>query len=378
MALSEHDASEHDAHRRRGGRLIVGGAVVAVAFGVVGGFIGSSLTTSKSGSTSARVLRSTSCSVTTVANDDLPSIVTISVQGPTGGGGTGSGEVIRSGGYVLTNNHVVADAATGGSISVRLNDGTKVPATLVGRDPLTDVAVIKLDGGPKLRAIPIGNSTAVVIGQPVIVLGAPLGLSSTVTSGIISALDRTVAVPGAGTTTPSALLIDAMQTDAAINPGNSGGALVDCAGKFIGMPSAGASIPSSSGESSGGSIGLGFAIPANLAIKEAKELISTGHVTRAYLGLQAEPLLAQTSPTTVGAPGLLVTGVDRGSPAHSAGLRTGDVLTTITGKKAEDTEQLVAAVLEHRPGDVLTLGYDRNGSAHTAKVKLATEPATLP
>lgn len=360
---------------------MVGGVAVAVVAGVTGGLIGAAVSTSSPSSSSAaspEARRVSSCSVTQIAEADLPSVVTISVQSATGtAGGIGSGEIIRPDGYILTNNHVVAVAAAGGSISVRLSNGKDLRAAIVGRDPLTDVAVVKASGASNLRPIPIGKSTKVVIGQPVAVLGAPLGLYSTVTSGIISAVDRTIEVPGEATR--PAILINALQTDASINPGNSGGALVDCDAKFIGMPSAGATVPSTSGESNGGSIGLGFAIPSSVAIKEADQLISTGHVTRTYLGLQAEPLSANATTTTTGkSEGLLVTGIDTAGPAAAAGLRVGDVVTKIDGQQAERTDQLVAAVLEKDPGNVLRLGYERDGTTHTVEVTLGTRPTTGP
>ena len=230
-------------------------AIVAVIGGLVGGFVGYYLHTS-SGTASAATgasANSRSCSIPSIADEDLPSVVTISAK-KGAKGGTGSGSIIRSDGYILTNNHVVALAADGGSVSVLFSDGKTAPATITGRDPLTDVAVIKVDNQSNLRVMTLGQSSNVVVGQTVVALGAPLGLSSTVTSGIVSALDRTVAVPGEGVET--ALLIDALQTDASINPGNSGGALVNCSGQLIGMPSAGAGVPSSSGEVSGGSVGL--------------------------------------------------------------------------------------------------------------------------
>ena len=269
----------------------------AVAGGMVGGVIANAIdsASSSTGSTpgsvtgtaqSASSRSPSSCQVTSVAEKALPSVVTIRAKG-TSSSGTGSGEIMKSDGYILTNNHVIAPAASGGTLTVLFSDGKTAPATLVGRDPLTDVAVIKVSE-PGLTAIPIGSSVSLAVGQPVVVLGAPLGLSSTVTSGIVSALDRTIQLPGENT--QAALLINAIQTDAAINPGNSGGALVNCDGQFVGIPSAGATVPSQSGESSGGSIGLGFAIPADLAIPEANEIISTGKVTHAYAGIQATPL----------------------------------------------------------------------------------------
>ena len=188
------------------------------------------------------------CSATSVANQVLPSVVTINIRAGTQSS-SGSGEIIRSNGYILTNNHVVAAAASRGSIDVTFADGTNVAAEITGRDPQTDLAVIKVSQD-NLPVINLGTSESVQVGEPVVALGAPLGLSSTVTSGIVSALNRTIEVPGENG--QSALLVSAIQTDASINPGNSGGALTDCSGNLIGVPSAGATVPTESGGSSAG------------------------------------------------------------------------------------------------------------------------------
>jgi putative serine protease PepD len=355
-------------------RLRIG--AVAIVAGVFGGIAYAVGPVSTSVTASAALRQSSgSCNVTDVANKDLPALVTISVTGVSNGqvaGGTGSGEVIRSDGYIVTNNHVIEPAAgAGGSVTVLFNDGKTAPASIVGRDPLTDLAVIKVNGQSSLKTISFGSSSDVQVGAPVVVLGAPLGLSSTVTSGIVSALDRTIQVPGESGT---ALLVDATQTDAAINPGNSGGVLANCEGQMIGIPSAGASVPNSSGESSGGSIGLGFAIPSNLAKMVSDEIIADGTANHSYFGLVAEPL------TTGGAvngkvQGLLVTSVVSGGPSDSAGLAPGDLITSINGEKATDTTQLVAITLSKREGDKVELGYKRpNGSTATATVTLGTEP----
>ena len=209
----------------------VGAAGIAVIGGLVGGLIVWGLESDTSDNSV--------CAATTVADHTLPSIVTISAQGPTGAG-TGSGELIRSDGYILTNNHVISVAANGGSLSVQFDDGTTTPATLVGRDPATDLAVLKIDNSENAPPIRLGTSRGVQVGQPVVALGAPLGLSSTVTVGIISALDRNVQVPA--DEGRLALLVGAVQTDASINPGNSGGALVNCGGQLIGVNSAGATV----------------------------------------------------------------------------------------------------------------------------------------
>jgi putative serine protease PepD len=352
--------------------LIATFGIVAVVGGVVGGFVGYALHPgTASAATSTASGNSSSCSIPKIADDDLPTVVTISARkGSTGG--TGSGTVIRSNGYILTNNHVVAVAADGGSVSVLFSNGKTADATIVGRDPLTDVAVIKVDES-KLPVMSLGSSSSVVVGQTVIALGAPLGLSSTVTSGIVSALDRTIAVPGEGS--ESALLVDAVQTDASINPGNSGGALVNCAGQYIGMPSAGASVPTSSGESSGGSIGLNFAIPVDLASAEANEIISTGHVTHAYFGLTAVPLSPDASVVHGVSEGLLVTGIDPAGPAQKAGLQVGDIITTLNGKSVSSTDELVTLSLNSKPGDSVKVGYTRDGKSATTTLTLGTMPS---
>jgi putative serine protease PepD len=352
-------------------KLVAEFAGVAVVAGVIGGVITNAFISSGTAAPLSSGSSASSCAVTKVADEALPSVVTISAKGKVGGG-TGSGSVIRSDGYVLTNNHVIAIAADGGSVSVLFSDGKTAPATIVGRDPLTDVAVIKVSGQSKLPVMAIGSSTNLVVGQPVVALGAPLGLSSTVTSGIVSALDRTIAVPGEDT--QAALLIDAIQTDAAINPGNSGGALVNCSAQLVGMPSAGATVPTENGGSSAGSIGLGFAIPVNLAIDEANEIISTGHVTHAYIGLTAEPVSVNADKVNGVAEGLLITSIDPNGPAQAAGLRAGDVITTINGQPAYDTGQLVELCLREKPGTSVKFGYSRNGKSSTATLTLGAQP----
>jgi len=229
-----------------GTALVVGG----VAGGLIVGATQSSGSSVSSG-TSASSSTASACPVTPVANQVIPSVVTIAASGPSGSG-TGSGEFIRSGGYILTNNHVISIAANGGSVKVLFADGHTEPATITGRDPQTDLAVLKVQTSRELKVISLGSSSSVKVGQPVVAVGAPLGLSGTVTSGIVSALDRTVEVPGENDR--SALLVSAVQTDASINPGNSGGALVNCEGQLVGVPTAGATVPNSGG----GSIGLGL------------------------------------------------------------------------------------------------------------------------
>jgi putative serine protease PepD len=220
----------------------------------------------------------------------------------------------------------------------------------------------------------MGNSDSVKVGNPVVVLGAPLGLSSTVTNGIVSALDRTIEVPGESAN-QSALLVDAIQTDAAINPGNSGGAMTNCSGQLIGIPSAGATVPTEGGGSSAGSIGLGFAIPVNLAKTVSDELISTGTVTHSFFGLSAQPV-TDNGKLTGQVVGLLVAAVVPGGPSADAGLRAGDLITSIDGKPATDTTQLEAITLSKRPGDTVKLEYERNGEKSTATVTLGQQPSS--
>jgi putative serine protease PepD len=199
--------------------------VALIVGGVIGGVIVAAVKSPASATSPSAPAQVSACQVTSVADHVLPSVVTISARG-NGGAGTGSGEVTRSDGYILTNNHVIAIAANGGSVDVQFADGQTAPATITGRDPQTDLAVLKVDTSAKLEVIAMGSSASVKVGEAAVVIGAPLGLSGTVTSGIISALDRTIQVPGEDHTT--ALLVSAVQTDAPINPGNSGGAMVNC------------------------------------------------------------------------------------------------------------------------------------------------------
>jgi putative serine protease PepD len=312
--------------------------------------------TSSAGATSA-----STCPVPTIAEQELPSVVTISVNG-VGGSGTGSGEVIDGSGHILTNNHVISSAASGGNITVVFSDGSSQTARLVGRDPQTDLAVLQVPQTNGLRVIRFGSSENVRVGQGVVALGAPLGLSSTVTAGIVSARDRSVNVPADNGGT--ALLVAAIQTDAAINPGNSGGALVDCSGRLIGVPTAGATVPTENGGSSAGNIGLGFAIPSDFARSIADELIAHGSVSHGFLGVSVD--------TAADGSGLLVVAVTPGGPAAQAGLQVGDVITELDGQPAHSSEQLLALTLTHRPGDTVSVTYERQGTSHTTQLTLGS------
>ena len=373
-ARGRHEGQEKPGRRWWPWAPLVGGFIVV---GVVGGLIGWAIASPSSSNaatgTTGTTAGSTSavCAATSVANEVLPSVVTISVSGP-GGAGTGSGEILQSGGYIVTNNHVIAPAANGGTIEVLFADGISAPATLVGRDVQTDLAVIKVQSTGRMKPIALGTSSSVVVGQPVVALGAPLGLSNTVTSGIVSALDRTVEVPADGD--KNALLVSAVQTDAAINPGNSGGALVNCAGQLIGIPTAGATVPTENGGSSAGNIGIGFAIPVDLAKTISNEIIATGQVTHAYFGLQTVPIPASAAQEAGVQGGLFVQAVVPSGPSASAGLRQGDVITEIDGQPATSNVQLQEITLTKKPGDQVTFTYVRSGQTNKATVTLGAQP----
>lgn len=362
-----HRANDQPGRRRNSAKWLIAAAALLLA-GVVGGVIGNVL--AGSGSTTRTVTGASSaagsCDVTAIAHERLPTVVTILVSA----GGVGSGEVIRPDGYVLTNDHVVARAGHGGEVLIRFADGESARATVSARDPRSDLAVVHISGRSDLQTIPLGDSAALDVGQPVVALGAPLGLSSSVTSGIVSALGRTVRLPSAEEGVV-ALVGDGIQTDAAINPGNSGGALVDCAGKLVGIPTAGATAQSPNGQSSVGSIGLGFAIPVNFAQRVAEELITSGSVTHAYLGLEAQPVAASGGS---GARGLLVVGVKPHGPAADAGLREGDVIVELEGEPAVSVDQLATLTLTKRPGEQVQLTYERAGSRASATVTLGAAP----
>ncbi|EHB47831.1 peptidase S1 and S6 chymotrypsin/Hap [Mycolicibacterium rhodesiae JS60] len=323
-------------------------------------------------------------SVEQVSAKVLPSVVKLQIS--TGQGhGEGSGIVLSSDGLILTNNHVVAAAAqaadgqdsTGDGPGVRLfgrssggveatvtfSDGRTVPFTVVGTDPADDIAVVRAQNVSGLTPITIGSSKDLKVGQNVVAVGSPLGLQGTVTTGIISALDRPVAT-GDGQTGQHSVM-SAIQTDAAINPGNSGGALVDMNGDLIGVNSAIASLGSGQDAQAAqsGSIGLGFAIPVDQAKRLADELISTGTVQHASLGVQ---LSSDDS-----ARGAMIAGVADGSPAASAGLPEGAVITKVDSQVIDGPESLVAAIRSKAPGDNVTVTYDDpSGASHTVQVTL--------
>jgi S1-C subfamily serine protease len=301
-------------------------------------------------------------SVADVAQRVSPAVVSIDVHG-SGVNGTGSGFLIQRTNnrtYVLTNNHVVSAAATAGTIRVTYSDRSSEPAKIVGRDPLTDLAVLAVTKSDVTIAS-LGDSAQVAVGDPVIAIGSPLGLRGTVTTGIVSALDRPVHLSGEGSDTDA--VIDAIQTDAAINPGNSGGALVDASGTVIGVNSAIASL-GGSGES--GNIGVGFAIPMNSARDIAQQLIRTGRAVHASAGLSAR------SVTDGSRDGAYVLQVSPDGPAAKAGLKGGDVITAVDNTLIESADELTVAVQAHKPGDAVKMHFFRGAQESDVSVTLAS------
>lgn len=292
-------------------------------------------------------------SIAAIAAAELPSVVSI-VSSGANAAGSGSGFVIRSDGYILTNNHVVA-IAKGGKLEVVFNDGTRIKGEVVGTNPEYDIAVVKV-AKKGLPAMLIGNSDDVAVGDMAIAIGAPLGLDGTVTAGIISALDRPVTAGDSNDTS----FINAIQTDAAINPGNSGGPLLDGAGRVIGINSAIASM--ATGNSEAGNIGLGFAIPINTAKRIAEELMTTGTSKTPIIGVNLD--------TTYEGPGAKVLEVKANGPSEAAGLQNGDIITSLGGRLIEDATELVVAIRTYAPGDKVDVKIDRGGGSVSATITL--------
>jgi len=317
-------------------------------------------------------------SVAAIAKRVLPSVVSINVI--TGDGGdTGSGIVLRSDGYILTNNHVVAAATNGaGKISVTFNDGSSASAKIIGTDAEDDLAVIKADK-TGLAPATLGTSSDLQVGDAVVAIGSPLGLSGTVTSGIVSALNRPVeasdsqtqSAPGSSQT-ETVPVYNAIQTDAAINPGNSGGALVDSHGDVVGINSAIASLSSDSspfgGSSQSGSIGVGFAIPIDQAKVIANELITTGHANHPLLGVSLTD--AENSD---GDDLARVESVVAGTPAAKVGMKKGDIITAIDKIKTAGADAVIAEIRSHQPGEkvLVTWTDGPGGKSITRQVTLA-------
>jgi S1-C subfamily serine protease len=299
----------------------------------------------------------------TIASLVTPSVVSVKVTTATGGG-NGSGSIYKSTSstsYIVTNNHVVEDAAVSGTITIELVDGKQYKGTIVGRDANYDLAVVKISAG-NLPTINLGDSTKVSVGDSVLAIGSPLGLANTVTSGIISSLNRPVTTGTAG----SESYVNAIQTDAAINPGNSGGALVDVQGRLIGVNSAIATL--SSGGASG-SIGLGFAIPITEAKRVIDEIIDTGKSTRPVLGVFFDPEY-----TGVGA---RISRLSPGEAAEKAGIPAGSILIAINGVKIPDTESAIVRIRSLVPGTSATVTVTLpTGGEKTYKITLGSTPSS--
>ncbi|MGZ0150062.1 trypsin-like peptidase domain-containing protein [Kribbella sp. WER1] len=294
----------------------------------------------------------------------LPSVVKIAVASQQGEA-TGSGIVISKDGLIVTNNHVVSGAGQGATLTVILNDGRTVPATVKGTDPLTDLAVIHANTSG-LTPATLGQSGKLAVGQGVVAIGSPYGLEATVTSGIVSALNRPVT--SGDQQQDSTTVFPAIQTDAAINPGNSGGALIDLAGQVVGINSA-IKTAGGSGQSEGGNIGLGFAIPIDQAKPIIDELVAKGKATHARLGVTVGDAQSSDGLTN----GARLGEVTSGGAAGKAGLQSGDVVTAVDGKAIASGDALVAAVRSHRPGDQVKLTITRNGKTQTITATLGSD-----
>jgi len=307
-------------------------------------------------------LGGSSIDVKSIAALVTPSVVSIEVTTDQGTG-TGSGSIYQSSAtssYIITNNHVVESAADTGTITVEMINGDNFPATIVGRDATYDIAVIKINKG-NLPIINIGDSSKLSVGDPVVAIGSPLGLASTVTSGIVSALNRPVTTG----TTGAESFVDAIQTDAAINPGNSGGALLDSAGRIVGVNSA---IATLSSDGSSGNIGLGFSIPINEAKRVVDELIATGKSTRPYLGIYFD--------TTFTGTGAKILKLSPGEAADKAGIPAGAIIRSIDGVKIADQVGAIVRIRSYAPGATVTILVDLpTGGQKSFKVLLGSAPS---
>ncbi|MFF2141180.1 S1C family serine protease [Kitasatospora sp. NPDC058190] len=376
---ADHPGGPGGPRKKRGGLVALLAAVALVA-GVAGGAIGVVATNHTSSSSSADDHSSTTIqasntqknepvpgSIAAIAQKALPSVVTIKAQNSSESG-TGTGFVFDTEGHILTNNHVVAPALNGGKLTVKFADGTSYSASVLGHADGYDVAVVKIDNPPKGKLAPLAlaDSDKVNVGDTTIAIGAPYGLESTVTSGIVSAKDRPVA--SGDETGSQASYMNALQTDASINPGNSGGPLLDSSGAVMGINSAIQSNASANGRA--GSIGLGFAIPINQAKWVADTLIKTGKPVYAKLdvlrnddykgdGAQIQTRDIQGQPA-----------VTPGGAADKAGLKPGDVITKLGGAPIENGPALVSRIWTHKPGETVDVEYTRNGQTYTTKVTL--------
>ncbi|MFJ9739350.1 S1C family serine protease [Streptomyces sp. NPDC101166] len=377
---SSYQQPEPKARRGRGGLLAAVLAAALVAGGLGGG-LGYTLarnddnsgSTTVSASDSGGSIKRDPGTVAAVAAKALPSTVTIEAESSNGEGGTGTGFVFDTQGHIVTNNHVVAEAVDGGKVTATFPTGKKYDAEVVGHAKGYDVAVIKLKNAPSdLKPLTLGDSEKVAVGDSTIAIGAPFGLSNTVTTGIISAKNRPVASSdGSGS---SSSYMSALQTDASINPGNSGGPLLDAQGNVIGINSAIQSTGSGGmgGTSQSGSIGLGFAIPINQAEYVAKQLIKTGEPVYAKIGasVSLEESTDGAKITDQGAGGSAA--VEAGGPAAKAGLKPGDVITKLDDRVIDSGPTLIGEIWTHEPGDKVTITYERGGKTQTVDLTLGS------
>ncbi|MFF4752281.1 S1C family serine protease [Streptomyces sp. NPDC002514] len=367
----------------RGG-LVAAVLVAALVAGGLGGGLGytlaknnddsgSTTVSASDGGTASQVKRSPG-TIAAVAAKALPSTVTIDSEGTNGQGGTGTGFVFDKQGHIITNNHVVADAVDGGKLTATFPSGKKYDAEVVGHAQGYDVAVIKLKNAPSdLQPLALGDSDKVAVGDETIAIGAPFGLSNTVTTGIISAKNRPVASSD-GSSGSAASYMSALQTDASINPGNSGGPLLDAGGAVIGINSAIQSTGGGGlgGSSQSGSIGLGFAIPINQAKYVAQQLIATGKPVYAKIGASVS-LEDTTNGATITDQGVSGSAaVETGGPAAKAGLKPGDVITKLDDRVIDSGPTLIGEIWTHKPGDKVTVTYKRGGQEHTAQLTLGS------
>jgi putative serine protease PepD len=360
---------------RSGSRLVAVGVLTAVLGGLAGGGVVAALDrndqTVAGGITvqgsSAPAAANQSGTTEAAAATAMKSVVTLSVRGQQEGG-TGSGVVIRSDGYILTNEHVTAVADNGGSITVAFADGRTAPAKLVGADKATDLAVVKVNL-TGLTAATFASSDSIKVGQTVVAVGSPLGLNGTVTEGIVSALHR----PTSGASDNSAV-IDAIQTDAAINPGNSGGALVDLAGRVVGINQSIATAGSNSGpfgqQGEPGNIGIGFAIPSDTVVRISQQLIASGKATHAQLGVETQTATSPDQQTAIGA---TIASVSPGTAAEKAGIKAGDVVTKVNDRVIGQSEDLAATIRSFAPGTKVTLTIKRGNDTRTVNVTLGSD-----
>ncbi|MCT9140489.1 S1C family serine protease [Streptomyces violarus] len=366
--------------RKRGRKALVGGAVLlALVSGGTGGVVGTYL--ERNGGVGTVELPQAgkeaagrdADSVAGIAGRALPSVVTLHVSGA-GEQGTGTGFVLDDRGHILTNNHVVRPAGSAGEITVTFNSGETAQAELVGRDSGYDLAVVKVKGVRGLTPLPLGNSDNAQVGDPVVAIGAPFDLAGTVTSGIISAKQRPITAGGEKGDGSDVSYVDALQTDAPINPGNSGGPLLDSRARVIGINSAIRSAGSGSEPEGGqsGSIGLGFAIPINQGKRVAEELINTGKATHPVIGITLDMDYTGDGARVAAEGGEGGPPVTVGGPGARAGIKAGDVITTVDGQRVHSGEELIVKTRAHRPGDRLELTLERGGKERTVSLVLGS------